>query len=331
MPTAPTAASVISTFMSSEPRRSPARAERAIDQPPTAIDARYRGSATARDAPDSEATTAAASSTSDPDTETVRASRRQNGAAGSTPPTRQRRRAIARARDGGRHTVGLDVTVDGQRRVAERHLRRAHPVECRHDFLDRLRARRAIHALHAVARRLRTRLDGRPAQAARRGPSAASAARSRHDRLGQHRIDEQATRLGQRVHHHLAVAPRAHQPRSTQQRARGERPVSQSAQRPRRGRIRTAPRRRHAARLPTSGAWGPPAPSPAPPRLRLSRAPGARGAALRPSARPGTAGHRCRPCPDILTGIRAFQGGTNAQSRTSTAPARAMLSANGEP
>ena len=83
MPTAPTAASVISTFMSSEPRRSPARAERAIDQPPTAIDARYSGSATARDAPDSEATTAAASSTSDPDTETVRASRRQNGAGGS--------------------------------------------------------------------------------------------------------------------------------------------------------------------------------------------------------------------------------------------------------
>src|SRR3954447_25150890 len=83
MPTAPTAASVISTFMSSERRRSAASAARAIGQPPTAIDARYSGSATSRDALASVATTATASSAIDSVVETVRASRRQNGTVGS--------------------------------------------------------------------------------------------------------------------------------------------------------------------------------------------------------------------------------------------------------
>ena len=83
MPTAPRAASVISTFMSRLRRRSAASAARAIAQPPTAIDARYSGSATARDAPASVATTAAARSATDAVVETVRASRRQNGATGS--------------------------------------------------------------------------------------------------------------------------------------------------------------------------------------------------------------------------------------------------------
>jgi dolichol-phosphate mannosyltransferase len=50
MPTAPTAASVINTFMSSERRSSAPHAARAIGHPPTTTDTKYKGSATARGA-----------------------------------------------------------------------------------------------------------------------------------------------------------------------------------------------------------------------------------------------------------------------------------------
>ena len=79
--------------MSSDRWRSPAIAARAIGQPPTTIEIRYSGSATAREAPPSVAATATASRTTEATVDTLRASRRQNGACGSP---RRRRSGSAR-------------------------------------------------------------------------------------------------------------------------------------------------------------------------------------------------------------------------------------------
>ncbi len=83
----------MSTFMSSERRRSPASAARAIGQPPTAIESRYSGSATVRGAPARSTPTAIASTAAATNVETVRASWRQNGTRGAP-----RRRSTGRAR-----------------------------------------------------------------------------------------------------------------------------------------------------------------------------------------------------------------------------------------
>ena len=79
IPTAPTAASAISTFMSRRRRPRASTAARAIGQPPTTIESRYSGSATTRGADASDATTASASRPTDSVVDSARASRRQNG------------------------------------------------------------------------------------------------------------------------------------------------------------------------------------------------------------------------------------------------------------
>ena len=94
MPTAPTAASAISTFMSRLPRRTATAAARAIGQPPTAIESRYSGSDTARGAEAIDDATARSSRSTAAVVDTARRSRRQNGAW----PVARPRRSAGRAR-----------------------------------------------------------------------------------------------------------------------------------------------------------------------------------------------------------------------------------------
>lgn len=70
----------LSTFMSRGRRRSAEAAARATGQPPTAIDNRYKGSATRHGADTSDAITATSSRSTDRLVDAARASRRQNGA-----------------------------------------------------------------------------------------------------------------------------------------------------------------------------------------------------------------------------------------------------------
>ncbi len=67
--------------MSRVRRRSAVSAARATGQPPATIESRYSGSATARGAPASDATTATSSAATAIDVDSARGVRRQNGTA----------------------------------------------------------------------------------------------------------------------------------------------------------------------------------------------------------------------------------------------------------
>ena len=294
MPTAPTAASAISTFMSSERRAARPTAARAIGQPPTAIDARYSGSATARGAPASDGDHRDASSSD--------RRRRRHRPRVAAPERRRRLAACAasagRARyparaDRGRHARRSTSPCDDQRRVPNDTSRRAHAVERGDDLLDRPRARRAVHALDAVA-------AGPAAGSAPRvrRPSAAPGARVASTPRPRSTERQRAAGLGQRVHHHLARRGASARARRRAARARDARPASPSAPPPTRGRTRTARRRRRAARPRASAASGRRAPSPAPPPRRRARR---RGAAARSASAFGRSRHRRSQLSSIPT------------------------------
>jgi hypothetical protein len=128
--------------MSSDRRRNPASAARAIGQPPTAIELRYSGSATARDA------RRVCERGRHGDREQHDRRHRRHAARVATPERRlrlaaspaQRLGAVAGARHDGLHLVGPDITLDGQGCVAERHARGTYPVQRCNGLLDRLRA-----------------------------------------------------------------------------------------------------------------------------------------------------------------------------------------------
>ena len=109
MPTAPTLASAISTFMSRTRRRSAIVAARATGQPPTAIESRYTGSATSLGAESSVATTAEARIRHASTVETARASRRQNGWSDRA----ARRCSTGRAENPARVTAAMTASASG--------------------------------------------------------------------------------------------------------------------------------------------------------------------------------------------------------------------------
>ena len=82
---------------------------------------------------------------------------------------------------------------------------------------------------------------------------AAGVAHATASRRREQDVEQSLTGLGERIHDHLAVAPRAHQP-SVAQAPRGGTPGSAIARPPRRDRTRTA-HRRHAERRRPSIAW----------------------------------------------------------------------------